>query len=109
MINSGYSWQQTREVVIASLRGVLKEEERRKESNLKRYRTGAKSLQDRIKKKVTQNTQCYKKNREVGEEELETIKEGEEKVRSWKEWRRRRKIPNQKLTFPKKIEKEDPL
>ena len=110
MINSGYSWQQTREVVIASLKGVLKEEERRKESNLKRYRTGAESLEDRIKKKMTQNTQWYKKQREDGEEEIETRKEGEEKVRSWKEWRRgRRRTTNQELNFSKKVVKDDPL
>ena len=50
MINSGYSWQQTREVIVSGLKGIIKEEMRRKEEELKRYRTGNESLQSRKRK-----------------------------------------------------------
>ena len=90
MVNSGYSWQQIREVVVSGLKGIEKEEARRRENNSNRYRTGKESLETRIKKRLIENTQWFKRQRENGEDETEEKREGEDKVRIWKEWRRRR-------------------
>ena len=109
MINSGYSWQQTREVIVSSLKGIIKEEMKRKEEKSKRYRTGIESLQTRIKKKLTENTNWYKRQREKGEEDTVGKIEGEERVRSWKEWRRRKPTSRQKPRISKEVEKDDKL
>ena len=108
LINSGYSWRQIREVVVSGMKGVVKEEARRREGGFKKYRTSAESLQSRIKKKLTENTQWYKRQRENGEDIRVGKEEGEEKVRSWKEWRRKKPISNRNPKIPK-VERDDKL
>ena len=44
----------------SSLRGVRKKEERRRDNNERKYRTAEESLEKRIEKKLTQNTEWYK-------------------------------------------------
>ena len=91
LINSGYSWQQSREVIVSSLKGLLKEEMRRKSSSEKRYRTGEESLETRMKDKLLEATQWYK-DKVDKETELDNTPqqklEGEDRSRTWKEWRR---------------------
>ena len=61
LVNSGYSWQQIREIIVSSLKGIHKKEIRRKEKGEKKFRTGEESLLSRIRKKLVENTEWYKK------------------------------------------------
>ena len=49
---------------MSGLKGVEKEETRRKERNMNKFRTGKEFLDSRIEKKLTENTQWYKRKRE---------------------------------------------
>ena len=57
LINSGYSWQQSREVIVSSLKGIMKTEIKRKEEGGERYRTGEQSLPERLRNKLLETTQ----------------------------------------------------
>ena len=74
LCNSGYSWQQSKEIIVSSLKGIKRKSEKRKESGEKRYRTAEESLEKRLEKKLTENTEWYK-----------TVKEKEENDRDVKE------------------------
>ena len=64
--NSGYSWMQSREIIVASLRGILNSEKRRLAKGESKYRTGEESLPTRLRNKLLESTQWYKeKNKEA--------------------------------------------
>ena len=86
LINSGYGWSTIREVVISSLRSTIKKEKRRIELGEKRYRTGEESMETRIRNKLLEVTEWYKRD---GERENDDDEENKEKTpkyfknRSW--------------------------
>ena len=51
LINSRYTYTQTKNIILSSLKGTAKKEIRRKGSS-KRYRSGSKTLKERMKKKT---------------------------------------------------------
>ena len=108
LINSGYAWQQIRDIVTSSLKGMEKLEMRQKENRERKYRTGAESLQSRIKKKLTEATEWYKlTGGEEKDDDREKDRNREYKEKSWKEWRRRRSWRKKKnLTNREKMEEE---
>ena len=60
MTNSGYKWPQIREVVISSLKSMMKKEKREEIEGV-RYSTGEESLITRVRKKLLDTTDWYKK------------------------------------------------
>ena len=68
--NSGYSWQQIREVIVSSVKGFERKELLKREKKIERYRTSEMSLQSRINKKLIEPTNWYKKKIEEGEENI---------------------------------------
>ena len=75
LINSGYKWSQIREIIISSLRSVIKREKKVIESGEKRYRTGEESLEKRMRDKLLEVTEWYKRDGDREEEEDVTEKE----------------------------------
>ena len=73
LVNSGYSWSQCREIIVSALKGILKKEIRERESGAERYRTGEESLEDRLKKHLTEATEWYKKGGRDEEEQAESV------------------------------------
>ena len=63
LINSGYSWSQSRDLIVSALKGILRREGREKDTGAERYRTGEDSLEDRLRKHLTEATEWYKKGR----------------------------------------------
>ena len=92
LVNSGYKWGQIREIVISSLRSAVKIE-KQIESGENRYRTGEESLISRLRKKLLDSTEWYKKlgNREREEEEKIEKETEHFKNRAWKNWREKKK------------------
>ena len=88
LVNSGYTWSQIREIVTCSLKGTIKKELRRKELNLKKYRTSEESLQSRIKRKLIENTEWYKNYDKDETENGETLETNE--LKTWKQWREKK-------------------
>ena len=92
LVNSGYKWSQIREVVISSLRSVVKRE-KKIENGQERFRTGEQSLTTRIKKKLTEATDWYKRNGERDRDDEEEIEKEVDlfKNKAWKCWRQKRR------------------
>ena len=89
LINSGYQWEQIREIIISSLKGFLKKEVRRKEKEESRYKKAEETLEERIKRKLTENVTWYKessKNRE--KDDKESKEEVDKETGRWKPWRK---------------------
>ena len=94
LINSGYQWSQIRDIVVSSLRHVKREERVREKNGNARYRTGEESLPVRLREKLLEVTEWYKRDGErkkEGEEEIEQQESKEFKNKSWKGWRNSRK------------------
>ena len=56
LVNSEFGWKQCREIVVSSLLGYTRKEERRKAAGKPRYRSGCDSLESRVEKKLVENT-----------------------------------------------------
>ena len=100
LINSGYSWSQSRDIIVSALKGMIKREMREKVTGAERYRTGEDSLEDRLRKHLTEATELYKEGRraEPDEGEIgENLGDEKERSRAWKGWRVGRKM-GRKLT-----------
>ena len=48
LINSGYNWSTIREIIVSSLRSVIRKEKKRIETGEKRYRTGEESMETNL-------------------------------------------------------------
>ena len=92
LINSGYNWGQIREIVVSSLRSAVKVE-KQIESGENRYRTGEESLIVRLRKKLLDSTEWYKKLGDREREDEEKIERETEyfKNKAWKNWREKKK------------------
>ena len=71
MVNSGYGWRQTRDIVMSGIQGWRRKLERRKKEGFSFYREAKKTLGARFKKKLLGKTNWYKKRK--GEEEEEGL------------------------------------
>ena len=87
-INSGYRWNQIREIIISSLKSITKKERIQKENRESRYKTGDESRESRIRKKLLEATEWYKKDgeRQDSEEADINIEIEKFKNKSWKGW-----------------------
>ena len=77
LVNSGYSWAQTREIIVSSLKGIVKRERREIETGAQRYRASEESLEERIKKRLTEPTEWYKKVESKLENDVERERDKE--------------------------------
>ena len=77
LVNSGYQWSQIRNIVVSSLRFTIKRESKQKENGENRYRTAVESLEKRIRSKLLESTEWYKREgeREMDEEEKDKERE----------------------------------
>ena len=94
LINSGYQWGQTRDIIVSSLKGFMKKEMRRKESGEIRYRKAEETLEERIRRKLTENVQWYKEDGKKREEDCNETADDQVNNRDdnrWKPWRKRKK------------------
>ena len=85
---------------MSALKGIIKREMREKITGAERYRTGEDSLEDRLRKHLTEATELYKEGRraEPDEGEIgENLGDEKERSRAWKGWRVGRKM-GRKLT-----------
>ena len=64
LVNSGYRWNQIREIILSSLKSITKKERKQKENSETRYKTGDESLESRMRKKLLEATEWYKKDGE---------------------------------------------
>ena len=64
LVNSGYQWSQVREIVVCRLRSIVRGEKLRMKSGETRYRTGEQSLPMRIRNKLLEVTEWYKRDGE---------------------------------------------
>ena len=111
LVNSGYSWAQIRDIVVSSLKGVIKKEEKIKREERDRYRTGEQSLEERLRKHLIEATEWYKKGGRYEKEREKTGGsniEGEERdsLRAWKGWRLGRKMGKKYKKIHDKVESE---
>ena len=65
---------------MSGLKGIEKEEARRRERKSDKFRTDKKSLESRIEKNLIENKQWYKTKRDDGEDEAEGNREGETRL-----------------------------
>ena len=83
--NSGYEHNKAYEIIMCSLRGVAKKEEKRKDI-VERYRSAADTLGDRMHKKLTEAVNWYRREREKEEREgdEDTFEDLKRERKSWK-------------------------
>ena len=93
LVNSGYSTQKIKEVVISSLKGVMRKEKRIKEGKNK-YRSAKESLVERMNKKLLEATTWYKemKINEDTEEDKMIADFFKSNDGAWKDFRRKEKL-----------------
>ena len=85
LINSGYGRDQIREIIESGLQGILRKEET-KRNRVKCYRSSKETLESRVRKKLLESTNWYRreKNESDEDEEKEKLKN---RQGTWKEWR----------------------
>ena len=69
LVNSEFGWKQCREIVVSSLLGYTRKEERRKAAGKPRYRSGCDSLESRVEKKLVEKYNWFRKKRNKEEKE----------------------------------------
>ena len=76
LLNSGYDRKQTREIIICGIRGYRNKVERRKKAGENFYRKASSTLRSRVKKKLTEKNNWYrkKKKKEIGN--LKVVQKG---------------------------------
>ena len=87
LVNSGYRYSQSREIVLSSLKGMLKKKERWLQQK-KRFKSGAETLEERYRKKLLEPTSWYK-DRKVEKDVNEDANELETNMNTWKKYRER--------------------
>ena len=106
LVNSGYQWSQVREIVVCSLRSIVRGEKLRMKSGETRYRTGEQSLPMRIRNKLLEVTEWYKRDGEREKDDDELLEREEFKNKSWKGWRYSRKKNRRKRESKEKIKEK---
>ena len=95
LVNSGYSAQKIKEIIVSSLKGIRRKEKRRKEQGNK-YRSARETLVERMNKKLLEATTWYKdlKITEDTEEDKMITDFFKSTDGSWKEFRKKDKMGN---------------
>ena len=88
LTNSGYEYEQQRDIIESALKGILRKEERKKEWEFK-FRCSKDTLEERERKKLTEATSWYKEKRKE-EETLELVEPDLRKRNDFSEWRKNR-------------------
>ena len=93
LLNSGYSGDKVREIVISGLKGIKRKEEKRK-SRENRYRGASETLGERLERKLTEATNWYKneENTELTEEAKVSLKQVEGNWKRYRSMKRKRKL-----------------
>ena len=101
LVNSGYGYKQSREIVVSMLKGMKRKEEKRKRQE-KRYLSAQDTLAERNLSRLMENTNWYKEKETRDAEKtssfnFEMFGDNEkgcwkEKTQSWKGWRRNKNI-----------------
>ena len=73
LLNSGYSNDQIKDIIISGLKGAQRKEERRKVA-MKRYRSSHETLEERERKKLTEATNWYRDKKKEEIEDKDTFK-----------------------------------
>ena len=87
LVNSGYAYDQIRDIIESSLKGVKRKEERRKLAP-KRYKSAEETIGERNVKKLTEATSWYREKETESEEKENALKRRNEKESSWNGWRK---------------------
>ena len=95
LVNSGYTQQKIKEIIVSSLKGVRRKEKRRKDMKSK-YRSAEESLVERMNKKLLESTSWYKelKIREDSEEDKVISDFFKSNDGAWKDFRKEEKMGN---------------
>ena len=91
LVNSGFGYKQTRDIVISSIKGVKRKEAKQRIENT-RYKSAIETLDERLKKKLVEACTWFRNP--DGEKDVEVTKCFEEnyeaKPQAWKGWRRKK-------------------
>ena len=71
LLNSGYSTEQIRDIIISGLKGIQRKEERRNAATT-RYKSSLDTLDERERKKLTEATNWYRDRKEVDDNKEDT-------------------------------------
>ena len=111
LVNSGYNDTKIKEIVISSLKGIVRKEKKRIEDGQSRYRSAEESLMDRLNKKLLEATTWYKdtKNYEETAEDKAIEDILNPSRNAWKECRIRERMGNNEVRKRKrkKLEREN--
>ena len=95
LVNSGYGEEQIRDIVESSLKGIVRKEERRVKRKYQ-YRCAEETLEERNRRKLTENVTWFREENE--EEEDEQKQKRKEAEGAWSQWRKvnkkRKRIQN---------------
>ena len=82
LVNSGYSFDQIRDIIESSLKGVIIKEQNRKDA-LKRFKSAKDTLEDRNIKKLMEATTWYREVENETEEKENAHERRKMKEGSW--------------------------
>ena len=102
--NSGYEYDQSKDIIISALKGVIRKRENRA-GEKKRYKTGAETLEKRMNDKLIEASTWFRskeieKIEKLGEESQTSLENFKEKTKSWKIWRniKKRRYRNNRMS-----------
>ena len=89
LANSGYKYNQVKDIIVSSLVGVERGE--RKRNGKRKYRSCQEILSDKMEKKLTEEVNWFRFKRSKEEDEWEEadgeLQEFKWKLNDWKKWR----------------------
>ena len=91
LVNSGFSYIQIREIILSSLKGVKSKEKKRLAKGGKRFLSSEDTLEDRIRKKLTEAVAWYRSELKKEEGEDSSDDDFKREKGSWAEWRKYKK------------------
>ena len=69
LINSGYKGPQIRDIIVSSIKGIMRKERRREKEGKKKYRSAEETLIERMKKKLLEATSWHKETKSNDEDD----------------------------------------
>ena len=102
--NSGYKEVQIREIILSSLKGTIRKEERQKMEGKKRYRTAQETLPERMRKKLLEKCSWYKEDDDKKGDDVDYLEVDHLKAsKPWNLYPKRKRNENTKIQIKKKI------
>ena len=107
LVNSGYNAAQISDIIVSSLKGIMRKERRLKEKGGSKYRSAEESLMDRMYKKLLEATSWYKEQKDYTETEEDKAIEDFFKSNdsAWKNFREKEKMGNNEYRKRKRKQK----